>query len=94
MRLCRQSALSSKVQAEEKQYIEGHMSLTKEGNLPSRSRSTDASEQWGEGSPDLQKPAILLQREWWIDTPLTHYGKGNAQTLSRTVNLFSPFAIQ
>ena len=37
MRLCRQSALSSKVQAEEKQHIEGHMSLTKEGNLSSPS---------------------------------------------------------
>ena len=37
MRPFRQPALPSQVQADEKQHIEGHMSLTKESNLSSPS---------------------------------------------------------
>ena len=51
LRLCRQSALSSKVQAEEKQHIEGHMSLTKEGNLSSPS-DTESGRQMPESNEE------------------------------------------
>ena len=55
--LCRQSALSSKVQAEEKQHIEGHMSLTKESNLSSPSNAESSRQMPESNRRGLSRPA-------------------------------------
>ena len=73
---------------------EEHMSLTKVGDSSSPSSSESVPQMPVINGEKTQRPAMPSQQEWWISTPPTSYDKGNAQTLSTTVNLFSPFATQ